>query len=121
MLHHEWEKKAEALVNSKDLASTLNDFDDEFRDHNIFGHRGYVFVGQDTRESSERLSASLRNGITLIGCNSINFGLVTTPQLHFLTEKGNNLGEERYSEIKADDYSEFFAKQYKEFLEVIKD
>ena len=79
MLHHEWEKKAEALVNSKDLASTLNDFDDEFRDHNIFGHRGYVFVGQDTRESSERLSASLRNGITLIGCNSINFGLVTTP------------------------------------------
>ncbi|CDW79108.1 phosphoacetylglucosamine mutase [Stylonychia lemnae] len=121
MLHPDWEKKAEILINSKNLAQTLYDFDQEFTAHNIFEHRGYVFVGQDTRESSQRLSDALRNGAFFIGSKTINYGLVTTPQLHFLTEKGGKIGQARYDEIKANDYTEFFTAQFQNFLALIKD
>ena len=54
MLHTDWEKKAEALVNSKDLVETLNWFDTEYKEYNIFKpNLGYVFVGRDTRSSSD--------------------------------------------------------------------
>lgn len=90
--------------------------DEEFKQHDILTtlNSGFVFVGRDTRASSEQLSRALIDGVTQIGGHHKDFGLVTTPQLHFLTEKGYKLGQEAqrdgYSSVKEEDYNEFFAQ-----------
>ncbi|XP_076862460.1 phosphoacetylglucosamine mutase [Brachyhypopomus gauderio] len=43
-----------------------------------------VFIGRDTRPSSESLSKAVIDGVSCMGGHSQDYGLVTTPQLHFM-------------------------------------
>jgi|LauGreDrversion4_2_1035121.scaffolds.fasta_scaffold1219248_2 phosphomannomutase len=78
----------------------------------------------DTRESSQRLIDAVSQGITLIGAQPINFGQVVTPQLHWLTQRFNELKATNplaYKDIKATDFNEAWAAYYHDFSKLIGD
>ena len=70
---------------------------------------GSVFIGKDTRPSSENLSVLAREGALLIGGNVLDFSLQTTPQLHhivrmFNVQKSEWASEEGYYTMLAEAY-----------------
>lgn len=122
MLVPEWESVAEEFANSKDIAQTLLDLNDGKLGINlgfdlfdiIFSsdkHICDVFLGHDTRETSYNLIVACGQGVDLTGSNPKNFGLVTTPQLHFLVQSNGELGDGEVDpdEVDKDLYSDFFA------------
>lgn len=106
MLEGSWEKLAERMVNTEDLGEFLNELDNgKIEGYEtvkvVFDSKPLVFIGYDSRESSLRLSEAMINGIEILGGRVVNYGLVTTPQLHWLTARCNEIGQEKYLEVKA--------------------
>lgn len=105
MLYPAWERLAEGLVNAENLPEFLTELNqgklaERFPgltdlQEDLFSKVGevdpIVFIGMDTRESSQRLCDAVALGLQAIGVTPINFGLVTTPQLHWLTQRCNEL------------------------------
>ena len=98
MLEASWEKLAEDIVNTRDIVGFLRELSEKgstesgtFKgkvEGNIFASsdpKALVFIGMDTRDSSQRLIDAVSQGISLIGAQPHNYGLVVTPQLHWLT------------------------------------
>ena len=68
--------------------------DEVLREHNVdFGTPANVLVAFDTRSSSVRLSEAVKAGVKSIGGNCFEYGLLTTPQLHFLVNYKNSGGK----------------------------
>lgn len=96
MLEPKWEKLAEALIDASDVVSFLDDLNENRVPGfelglDIFStpkveHEALVFTGHDTRESSTRLISAVCEGIRLMKATAVNCNLVTTPQLHWLTQ-----------------------------------
>ena len=42
-----------------------------------------VYIAMDTRGSSPELVAAVKHGLDCLGVNHRDFGLLTTPQLHY--------------------------------------
>lgn len=78
---------------------------------------GRVYVGRDTRKSSPSLSAALIAGITTAGGSSVDFGLLTTPQLHYIVRCINTEGQ--YGEATEQGYYEKLANAYLRLSELI--
>ncbi|XP_064631182.1 phosphoacetylglucosamine mutase-like isoform X2 [Lineus longissimus] len=107
MLEMSWEKHATDLVNVSDsnldsavqnimAAVGLKDLDD------IAQYP--VLIGMDTRRSSPSLSAAAEDGVRALGGVSKHYGLLTTPQLHFLvhyynTQKAFGTKEDYYKKL----------------------
>lgn len=82
MLAGEWETIAEEFVNSQDLKSTLaTRFESS--------PNGTVYIGCDNRPSSPVLITLIQQAIENAGGRVINYGEVTTPQLHYLIYLSN--------------------------------
>lgn len=64
------------------LEDTINELIKEFNITNM-NDRVEVFVGKDTRPSSPHLSKSVMDGVLALSGKPIDYGIVTTPQLHF--------------------------------------
>src|SRR5438045_1043673 len=50
------------------------------------GNRGSVVVGRDARESGPAFAAAVTTGLTLVGCDVIDIGLVPTPTVQLAVE-----------------------------------
>jgi len=70
-----------------------------------------VYVGCDTRESSPLLVAAVIKGIKAMRVPYTDFGVVTTPQLHYLVANHEK-------KLKADDYVRDFSNAFNEFCEL---
>jgi len=82
MVEMSWESVFTEIVNSKDLKGDLAKLLTGKGVHkNEFAR---VMVACDTRDSSLRLIAALKEGIEIMGIKTKDFGILTTPQLHFL-------------------------------------
>ena len=96
MLNIEWELFSEGIVNSADLAATMR----EIQSTNVHGKLDdneqlfgvapmhdaanvEVFIAMDTRGSSPELVAAVKHGLDCLGVSYRDFGLLTTPQLHY--------------------------------------
>jgi len=109
MLDASWEQHAADLANAtcEDVPALM---DKIVADEKINLDRfGSVFIGKDTRSSSEHLSELAREGALLIGGNVLDFGLQTTPQLHhivrmFNIQKSEWASEEGYYNMLAEAY-----------------
>ncbi|TNV80721.1 hypothetical protein FGO68_gene10832 [Halteria grandinella] len=139
MLEGPWEKLAESLVNTDDLPTFLTNLNaGQLSFPGVSLHTDFfaqpqgvqpplVFIGMDTRDSSQRLIDAVSQGITLIGACPVNYGLVTTPQLHWLTQRCNELrmampGDgEVHGKVKKEDFNEAWARYFKEFSDLIGD
>ena len=88
MLPEDWEPHAEALANSdtpvayfRGLMTTLGVTEDQLR-------KATVNIGRDTRPTGVPMSVACTASIKAVGGRVNDFGVVTTPQLHFTVEKG---------------------------------
>ena len=111
MLAESWEHYAEQAANASDtsgLASVLLDLLNSSKSQST----GLVFIGWDTRESSERLVRCVERGVKAVSAISEKVGLTTTPYLHHLVRGTNGFGKpgvvsfEGYIKKIIDSYSE---------------
>ncbi|XP_053744018.1 phosphoacetylglucosamine mutase isoform X2 [Synchiropus splendidus] len=102
MLAPAWESYASQLANAEqtDLVVTLKNIIE--KEAIVMSQSANVFVGRDTRSSSVLLSQAVLDGVSALGGVSKDYGLVTTPQLHFMVCCHNTQGE--YGEPTVDGY-----------------
>uniref|UniRef100_A0A182JYP4 Phosphoacetylglucosamine mutase n=1 Tax=Anopheles christyi TaxID=43041 RepID=A0A182JYP4_9DIPT len=96
MLEQRWEKLATDLVNVPDSdleAQVAKICEDEKIDNN---EQAKVFVGMDTRYHSPQLSRAVVNGILALKGTVTEFGIVTTPMLHYFQNEGGNYRNQLY-------------------------
>ncbi|KAM9783039.1 phosphoacetylglucosamine mutase [Neosynchiropus ocellatus] len=102
MLTPAWESYASQLANAQqaDLVGTLKNIIE--REAIDMSQEAKVFVGRDTRSSSVVLSQAVLDGVSALGGVTKEYGLVTTPQLHFMVCCHNTQGE--YGEPTVEGY-----------------
>ncbi|XP_030302964.1 phosphoacetylglucosamine mutase isoform X2 [Calypte anna] len=114
MLHPSWEEYATQLANAEEqeLQKIITEICqraavDQCKDAS-------VFIGRDTRPSSEKLSQSVIDGISVLGGQYHDYGLVTTPQLHYLVCCQNTQGQ--YGKATLEGYYEKLSKAFTELI-----
>ncbi|XP_076612168.1 phosphoacetylglucosamine mutase [Chaetodon auriga] len=97
-----WEGYATQLANAEqeDLLAALQDVIE--KETINMSQEANVFVGKDTRSSSARLSQAVLDGVSALGGHSKDYGLVTTPQLHYIVCCQNTGG--KYGEPTVEGY-----------------
>ncbi|KAM8831589.1 phosphoacetylglucosamine mutase [Spinachia spinachia] len=97
-----WEVYATQLANAeqKDLLASLKDIIE--KESIDMSREANVFVGKDTRSSSVSLSKAVLDGVSALAGRSKDYGLVTTPQLHYMVRCQNTQGE--YGEASVEGY-----------------
>ncbi|XP_071597574.1 phosphoacetylglucosamine mutase [Heliangelus exortis] len=114
MLHPSWEEYATQLANAEE--QELQKVITEICQRAAVDQRkdASVFVGRDTRPSSEKLSQSVIDGISVLGGQYHDYGLVTTPQLHYLVCCQNTQGQ--YGKATLEGYYEKLSKAFTELI-----
>ncbi|KAJ6665827.1 hypothetical protein lerEdw1_001299 [Lerista edwardsae] len=84
MLAPTWEEHATRLANADDdkVQQVLSDISQ--KEAVNLQHDAFIVIGRDTRPSSKKLSQSLIDGVSVLGGQYHDYGLVTTPQLHYM-------------------------------------
>ncbi|XP_053204220.1 phosphoacetylglucosamine mutase-like [Panonychus citri] len=82
MLDEEWEPICTKLANLPD-EELKQSVDDLIKEHQANGP-SLVFIGIDTRGTSAGLAKAATDGAKIVGAEVRHFGLVTTPQLHYM-------------------------------------
>uniref|UniRef100_A0A4W5P7E6 Phosphoacetylglucosamine mutase n=1 Tax=Hucho hucho TaxID=62062 RepID=A0A4W5P7E6_9TELE len=108
-----WEGYATQLANAEqeELLTALKDVIE--REAISMAQEASVFVGKDTRPSSDSLSQAVLDGVHALGGH--NYGLVTTPQLHYMVCCQNTQG--RYGEATVKGY---YRKLSQAFIQLTK-
>ena len=90
MLTSSWETSATELANvsEADVGAWLKAF--ALRERIELGRPAKVFVGRDTRDSSPSLCALVVEGVHALGGEVEDFGVVTTPLLHWAVQRRND-------------------------------
>ncbi|KAG0342859.1 Phosphoacetylglucosamine Mutase [Podila humilis] len=77
-----------------------------------------VVFGRDTRPSGESLVAALVDGLKVLDASTTDYGILTTPQLHYITRCLNTAGTpEAYGEPSAEGYYKKLAGAFKILVE----
>ncbi|XP_040016142.2 phosphoacetylglucosamine mutase [Gasterosteus aculeatus] len=110
-----WEVYATQLANAEqdDLLASLKDIIE--KESINMSQEANVFVGKDTRSSSVSLSKAVLDGVSALAGHSKDFGLVTTPQLHYMVCCQNTQGE--YGEATVEGY---YTKLSQAFIQLTK-
>lgn len=110
-----WEGYATQLANAEDtdLLTALKDIIS--KEDISMSQEANIFVGRDTRSSSACLSQAVLDGVSSLGGHSKDYGLVTTPQLHYMVRCRNTQG--KYGEATLDGY---YKKLCQAFLQLLK-
>ncbi|KAF7658363.1 hypothetical protein LDENG_00013420 [Lucifuga dentata] len=97
-----WEGYATKLANAEqdDLLTALKDIIE--KEAINMSQDANVFVGKDTRSSSASLSQAVLDGVAALRGHSKDYGLVTTPQLHYMVCCQNTQG--KYGEATVEGY-----------------
>ncbi|NWR92037.1 AGM1 mutase, partial [Furnarius figulus] len=114
MLHPSWEEYATQLANAEeeDLEKVITEICQKAA---VNMHKdALVFIGRDTRPSSEKLSQSVIDGILVLGGQYHDYGLVTTPQLHYMVCCQNTQGQ--YGKATLEGYYEKLSKAFTELI-----
>ncbi|NWW97217.1 AGM1 mutase, partial [Rhynochetos jubatus] len=114
MLHPSWEEYATQLANAeeRELQKTITEICQKAA---VNQHKdASVFIGRDTRPSSEKLSQSVIDGVSVLGGQYHDYGLVTTPQLHYMVCCRNTQG--RYGKATLEGYYEKLSKAFTELI-----
>ncbi|KAL6459681.1 hypothetical protein MHYP_G00314400 [Metynnis hypsauchen] len=92
MVTPSWEGYATQLANAEQeaLCSALKDIIE--KEAINMSETASVFIGRDTRPSSPSLSQAVLDGVSCLGGQIQDYGLVTTPQLHYMVRCRNTHG-----------------------------
>jgi len=96
MLNENWEIIASRLINSHNPKEVLEELCIQENISLVLDNksspRPAVYIGHDTRSSSEPLARIVESAVELIGLKCKCFGTVTTPQLHYFVKVANEEG-----------------------------
>uniref|UniRef100_G3PJ22 Phosphoacetylglucosamine mutase n=1 Tax=Gasterosteus aculeatus aculeatus TaxID=481459 RepID=G3PJ22_GASAC len=108
-----WEVYATQLANAEqdDLLASLKDIIE--KESINMSQEANVFVGKDTRSSSVSLSKAVLDGVSALAGH--NYGLVTTPQLHYMVCCQNTQGEYGEATMKG-----YYTKLSQAFIQLTK-
>ncbi|KAL8186148.1 UNVERIFIED_CONTAM: Phosphoglucomutase-3 [Gekko kuhli] len=112
MLAPSWEEHATYLANAEEpeLQTVLSEIcQKEALD---LQHNAFVVIGRDTRSSSKELSESVVDGVAALGGQYHDYGLVTTPQLHYMVCCRNTHGN--YGTATVEGYYQKLSKAFTE-------
>lgn len=87
MLPIEWEKTAEEIANAQDLVDVLSAKWPQDK------QKGKILIGADNRPSSPELVMCIKSAIEAAECEYHDYGLMTTPQFHYLVNESNKIGD----------------------------
>jgi phosphoacetylglucosamine mutase len=113
MLEQSWESYATSLANAEDgdIGSVLWGVMQSEGISLASLSSARVFTGRDTRSSSEYLNGLTVEGVKCLGGSVVDYGLLTTPQLHHIVKMTNEGGaklkwasEEGYYEMLSEAY-----------------
>ncbi|OWB64202.1 phosphoacetylglucosamine mutase activity protein [[Candida] boidinii] len=91
MLNQNWESFATKLSNCNEFNEFVDVINEIVSLNNIdLSKPAKVIIARDSRESGERLLKCVIDGISSINGDYQDFGLLTTPQLHYLTRSCND-------------------------------
>ncbi|CAG9864360.1 unnamed protein product [Phyllotreta striolata] len=84
MLEESWESWATKFANVVDekLEDTINEVIKLFNIDNM-NDRVEIVIGKDTRPSSPTLAKAVQDGVLALSGKPIDYGIITTPQLHY--------------------------------------
>lgn len=110
MVTRDWEEHATQLANAdqEDLLTALKNIIE--KEAINMSQEANVFVGKDTRSSSASLSQAVLDGVSALGGHSKDYGLVTTPQLHYMVCCQNTQG--KYGEATVEGYYTKFCQAF---------
>ncbi|XP_076060612.1 phosphoglucomutase 3-like protein nst [Oratosquilla oratoria] len=111
MLAQEWEVYATDLVNAKDegIADVLKNIVKECKIDT--SKEPFIFIGRDTRPSSDRLRDAVLAGANALNAKVKDFGIVSTPVIHFVVTCHNDGG--KYGEPTEDGYYKKMTQAFK--------
>ncbi|XP_072264676.1 phosphoacetylglucosamine mutase [Pyxicephalus adspersus] len=115
MLAQEWEVYATNLANAEEHELQLVLTNIIKQDSINMQQESFVAIGRDTRPSSESLSCAVIDGVTSLDSKFHDYGLVTTPQLHYIICCRNTDGG--YGEPTIEGYYQKLSKAFKELVQ----
>lgn len=90
MLEQDWEKWATHIVNGETPEETMHAYAQVVEHFNIdVAKPANVIYGRDTRPSGVRLVKAVEAGLKATNVEAKDFGILTTPQLHYLVRATN--------------------------------
>ncbi|KAJ7382436.1 Phosphoglucomutase-3 [Desmophyllum pertusum] len=108
MLQPSWERHASELANAEDVVEVLKGIvTEQSIDWNV---PAKVFIARDTRPSGVQFVKSLADGIEALGGLCHDYGVLTTPQLHYMVRCHNTDGE--YGEATEEGYYKKITKAF---------
>ena len=114
MLEQEWEGYATKLVNcttDQELVDTYKALAAQLKVDVTTA--GKVVYGRDTRPSGHKLVGALADALEATGTEYVDYKILTTPQLHYLTRATNTEGTpESYGKVSEVGYYEKFADAF---------
>ncbi|XP_078236666.1 phosphoacetylglucosamine mutase isoform X1 [Pogona vitticeps] len=115
MLAPAWEEHATCLANAeeKELLPILNAICQ--KEAVDLQNDAFIVIGRDTRPSSKKLSQSVTDGVSVLGGQYQDYGLVTTPQLHYMVCCRNTHGGYGTATVEG-----YYQKLSKAFVELTK-
>ncbi|TPX57591.1 hypothetical protein PhCBS80983_g03726 [Powellomyces hirtus] len=115
MLAQSWESYATELANAGTTEELLKALNNVIAKESIdLSQPAKVVVGRDTRPSGEGLVAALSDGVKALGGTITDYGLMTTPQLHYITRCLNTQGA--YGEPTEEGYYKKLAEAFKRIV-----
>lgn len=118
MLEASWESYATSFANANSNAEIEKIYAHLVKTLNIdTSLPGRVIYGRDSRESGPALVAALEDGFKVSGAQVADYGLVTTPQLHYIVKCLNTQNTPTpYGQPTEIGYYEKLAEAYKKVL-----
>ncbi|CAI5769762.1 phosphoacetylglucosamine mutase isoform X1 [Podarcis lilfordi] len=112
MLAPIWEEHATHLANAEEheLQGVLTDICQ--KEAVDLQQEAFIVIGRDTRSSSKKLSQSVIDGVSALGGQYQDYGLVTTPQLHYMVCCRNTHGS--YGTATVEGYYQKLSKAFVE-------
>ena len=118
MLEASWEAHASTLANAATSDDLIGAIEAIVRSARIdLSKPARVVYGRDTRPSGPALVAALRDGLTAIGAETRDAGVVTTPILHYFVRAINTKGtKDAYGDDSEDAYYEKLSSAFKRLV-----
>ncbi|KAF2167785.1 hypothetical protein M409DRAFT_21935 [Zasmidium cellare ATCC 36951] len=106
MLEQDWESWATTIVNGQNPEETVKAYGEVIQKYNIDQDKpANVIYARDTRPSGARLVKALEAGLKATNVTYKDFGILTTPQLHYLVRATNTQNDKNpYGEVSEAGY-----------------
>ena len=122
MLEQEWEQWATHIVNGQTPAETAEAYKTIAEKLGVEVNRpAHVIYARDTRPSGVRLVKAVEAGLKVTGVDYKDFGILTTPQLHYLVRATNTQNDKNpYGEVSEEGYYKKLAAAFKLAMKHVK-